>query len=312
MMIPVFERLADARRILVAGCGGGFDVFAGLPLAHYLRAAGKEVVFANLSFTNLWLCGGERVTPSMWRVDQVAADLPYFPEKWLHEWLAQRGEMAPIYAFAKSGVRPLAEAYRLLIERYEPDLILLVDGGTDSIVFGDEPGLGTPVEDAASIVAACLAGGERVVLAAIGFGIDHYHGISHHAFLENTAQLMRDGGFLGVFSPTADSTEAAAFLDLVDYANRRQPQHQSIVCNSIANALRGEFGDYHATNRTSGGELFINPLMTQYWCFSAPHILARMVYGAELAETESADDVRRVIEATREFIDIRQRQPIPL
>ena len=155
------------------------------------------------------------------------------------------------------------------------------------------------------------AAGDRAILAAIGFGIDHHHGVSHHAFLENVAQLMRDAAFLGVLSLTPGTASAEAFLSLVDHANRRQPQHQSIVCNSIAAALRGEFGDYHATNRTSGSELFINPLMVQYWAFEAPRVV-RVVYAAELRETERLEDARTVIEHAREARELRSRRSVPL
>jgi hypothetical protein len=311
-LIPFFSRLERPTNILIAGCGGGFDVFAGVPIAQHLRAMGKTVTFANFSFTNLWLCGGERITPTMWRVDRQSNDIPYFPEKWLAEWLERRGQAAPIYVFAKSGVRPLADAYRWIVGHHQIDLVLLVDGGTDSILFGDEPGLGTVVEDAVSIVAADVAVGSKAILAAIGFGIDHFHGVSHHAFLQNVARLMTDGGFLGAFSLQGDLSEAKAFLELVDYANQRQPAHPSIVCNSIASALRGEFGNYHATNRTSGNELFINPLMTQYWTFSVPDVVRHMIYAADLASTDAMADAGRVIERWRDTGEIRTRLPIPL
>ena len=311
-MFPFLEKFASASRVLVAGCGGGFDVFAGIPLALHLIALGKDVVFANLSFTNLWLCEGERLTPVTWRVDEQSKDLPYFPEKWLAEWLARRGLQPPIYAFAKSGVRPLGVGYRSIVERHGIDLVVLVDGGTDSVLFGDEPGLGTVVEDAVSIVAAHSVANEHVILAAIGFGVDHYHGVSHHAFLENAARVTREGGFLGAFALTRDTTEATAFLDLVEYANQRQPQHRSIVCNSIADAIRGEFGNYHATNRTSGTELFINPLMAQYWFFHAHRIVANMSYAPELAETERIEDARRVIDQRRQSLELRPRRNLPL
>jgi len=77
-MVPFFSRLEKSTRILVAGCGGGFDVFAGVPIAQHLLAMGKSVVFANFSFSSLWLCGGERVTPRMWRVDPASNEMPYF------------------------------------------------------------------------------------------------------------------------------------------------------------------------------------------------------------------------------------------
>jgi hypothetical protein len=298
--------------VLVAGCGGGFDVFAGVPLAQYLRTRGKSVVLANFSFTNLWMCGGERVSPTLWRVDRQSVELPYFPEKWLVEWLDRHEQPVPVYAFAKSGVAPLSSAYEWIMREHQIDLVLLVDGGTDSIIFGDEPGIGSAVEDAVSILAANKVAGERAVLAALGFGIDHYHGVSHHAFLENVARLTRDRGFLGAFSLQSGTPEADGFLDLVDYANQRQPLHRSIVCNSIAGALRGEFGDYHATNRTSGNELFINPLMSQYWTFEVPGIARHMGYANQLADTERLEDVKRAIELWRDTVELRPQRPIPL
>jgi hypothetical protein len=311
-MLPLFERLENSNSILVAGCGGGFDVFAGVALAQYAQARGKGVVFANFSFTNLWLSGAERITPTMWRVDEISSEIPYFPEKWLAEWLVARGQSAPIYAFAKSGVRPLSAAYGWIMDRHQIDLVLLVDGGTDSLIFGDEPGVGSAVEDAVSILAVDNTARGRAVLAAIGFGVDHYHGVSHHAFLQNAAALTRDGGFLGAFSLLPGMPEAIAFLDLVDYANRRQPLHQSIVCNSIASALRGEFGDYHATNRTSGQALFINPLMSQYWTFDVSRVAYHIGYASELAETDRLEDARRAIDLWRETVELRSRQAIPL
>jgi hypothetical protein len=54
-VIPFLTRLDEAKRVLIAGCGGGFDIFAGVPFALRLAAAGRGVVLANVSFTNLWL-----------------------------------------------------------------------------------------------------------------------------------------------------------------------------------------------------------------------------------------------------------------
>jgi len=104
------------------------------------------------------------------------------------------------------------------VKRHAIDLVVLIDDGTDSVIFGDEPGLGTVAEDAVSVLAAWQAAGDRTLLVAIGFGIDHFHGVSHHSFLKNVARLSREGGFLGGFPLMRGTREAEAFLDLVDYA----------------------------------------------------------------------------------------------
>lgn len=294
------------------GCGGGFDVYTGLPLAVQLQERGCSITFANLSFTFLNESGAPQLDEITWQVDANAKDLPYFPERWLCEYLLKQGSSAQVFSFAKSGAIPLAKALRTIVDQHKIDRILLVDGGTDSVLFGDEPGLGTIVEDAVSIVAACMAVGDRADLASIGFGIDHFHGVSHHSYLENVAQLIKEGGFLGSFSVVQKTKAAETFLELVDYANERLPQYPSIVCNSIASAVRGNFGDYHVTDRTSGSELFINPLMAQYWTFAVPKVMKQMKFADALAETKTFAEAAEVIKAQRQQLPLRERRALPL
>lgn len=45
--------LESSQRVLVAGAGGGFDVYAGLPIYERLRSLGKTAFLANLSFVSL-------------------------------------------------------------------------------------------------------------------------------------------------------------------------------------------------------------------------------------------------------------------
>jgi hypothetical protein len=59
--------LEPAETILLAGAGGGFDIFCGLPLYFGLQAAGKKVYLANLSFSQLPK-PNESLSPSLVRV----------------------------------------------------------------------------------------------------------------------------------------------------------------------------------------------------------------------------------------------------
>jgi hypothetical protein len=217
-----------------------------------------------------------------------------------------------VIGFPKTGVIPLEAAYNAVVARFGIDTIILVDGGTDSIIKGDEPGVGTVVEDATSIVAVNELDVPRKLIACLGFGVDHFHGISHYNFLENTAELIRSGAFKGCCSVTIDMQEAQSFLSAVEYANMRQPAHMSIVSNSIASAIRGEFGDYHATDRTGSAELFVNPLMTLFWLYDIP-LLARWIgfYDA-IRYTRTTYDVSDQIHRHREQLRLRPRKEIPL
>ncbi len=47
---------------------------------------------------------------------------------------------------------------------------------------GDEPGLGTPEEDIASIAAVHQLALDAKLLVCLGFGVDTFHGVCHAHF----------------------------------------------------------------------------------------------------------------------------------
>ena len=309
---PLFTRLRDARRVLVAGAGGGFDVYAGLPLALALRAAGKEVTLANLSFADLY-----GLDQDVWLDPDVAAIGPgteargdYFPERTLARWLELHGLPSTVYAFNRAGVQPLRAAYRALVARLGGvDAIVLVDGGTDILMTGDEVGLGTPEEDMASLAAVYgMPEIEHRLVCCLGFGVDAYHGVNHSLVLENLAALDRDGAYLGAFSLPRDSREGALYLDAVAHAQASTPSHPSIVNGSVAAAVRGDFGDVRFTERTSGSRLFVNPLMAVYFTVDAVGLAERNRYLPRLEQTVLTRQISTIIEEFRDTLP-RQRPP---
>jgi hypothetical protein len=307
---PLFTRLKKAERILVAGARGGFDVYAGLPLALALRASGKDVHLANLSFSSLYGLDDEvwweqdvaRITP-----DTKARDW-YFPEGVLARWLARHGQPSTVYAFPRVGVAPLRDAYRFLVDRLQLDAVVLVDGGTDILMRGDERGLGTPEEDMASLAAVHGLDVPEKAVVCLGFGVDAYHGVNHVHVLENLAALDRDGAYLGAFSIPRDSVEGALYLDAVQYAQEATNERPSIVNGSIAAAVRGEFGDVRFTTRTDGSELFINPLMAMYFAVDLDGLARRSLYLDRLGETRLIRQISSIIEVFRGEIS-RARLP---
>ncbi|MCC9311722.1 DUF1152 domain-containing protein [Kitasatospora sp. RB6PN24] len=306
---PLLTRLKAADRILIAGAGGGFDIYAGLPIALALRAAGKEVHLANLSFSHLYGLDAE-----VWLEPEVARITPdtrsaerYFPERTLARWLRLHRMPETVWAFASVGVRPLRKAYRALTSHLGIDAILLVDGGTDILMRGDEAGLGTPEEDMASLAAvAGLPGIPERLVACLGFGVDAYHGVSHTLVLENLAALDRAGGYLGAFSLPRDSREGRLYLDAVEHARDAFPEHPSIVHGSVAAALEGRFGDVRFTDRTRNSELFVNPLMTLYFTVTVEALAARNLYLRRIEETHLMRQVSSAIEEFRDSLPGRR------
>ena len=164
----------------------------------------------------------------------------YFPEEYLSLWFRQAlGE--DVSCFPKPGYKELQEAHACLVDHLKVDTIILADGGSDSLLRGDEQGLGTPLEDMTSIAAI------------------HW-------------------------------LEAAAM-----FVFQKMPQFRSIVCSSVIDALAGNYGNHHSNVRTKGSTLWINPLMTFYWCFGLTPLAERVMYLDKIRGTTNLAEAAKAI-----------------
>ena len=311
---PLIERLSSARRVLIAGAGGGFDIFCGLPLFFALERAGCEVFLANLTFSNLHGVKGFQPDESVIEVTaETEGGREYFPEKYLCQWFKSQGREVSVFCLHRTGVVPLTEAYRALTKHLRVDALLLIDGGTDSLMRGDETSLGTPAEDASSLIAASAVSVDQKYLVCLGFGVDRYHGVCHAQFLEAVSALSSTGAFLGVFSLIAEMPEARQYIDAVNTVCARMPTQPSIVNTSIVSAIEGYFGDHHRTDRTAGSTLWINPLMSMYWTFELDPVTERLLYRDFISDTRTFVEIILRIEAFRKGLGhIRDRDIIPV
>jgi len=302
--LPFFDSLEDSQNILIAGCGGGYDIYSGLPLFFSLKNAQKNVFLWNLCFTAdediAFDCPAifSNVLYKVSASNKTKYSGTYFPELYLSQYLKEKCNLdVPIYTAIRTGVKKLTPAFQMLIDQLNIDTLILVDGGTDSLMFGNEVELATPQEDMLSIKSAFDCVVKKKFLLALGFGIDHFHGVCHALFLENVSQLIKDGGYLGIFSVLREMTEFQRFQEAVDYASKRM--ELSIVATSVVSAGQGHFGDHHVTDRTKGSQLFINPLMAMYWCFTLDSVAKRVLYLENLADTNTFDEVHSKIREYR-------------
>src|SRR5438045_980994 len=112
--------LGSARRVLLAGCGGGYDILGAIPLAHQRRPRGVEVELASLSFAYLNGLDARQDSehPNLYAVEaRAATERAYCPEAWLARWQDEElGGSHVVWSFDKTGVVPLARAYRALVD----------------------------------------------------------------------------------------------------------------------------------------------------------------------------------------------------
>lgn len=308
------EELAACRNLLIAGMGGGFDVFCGLPIYFELTRRGQSVHLASLSFSQLaYLKNGFTLSDGLAGVMAQSSSLHfYFPELHLARWFQEeRGEAVTIWCFNAQAAQPLLAQYRRLIEHLHVDGILLVDGGVDGLMRGDEAELGTVLEDAFSLAAiSALEDVPLRLMTCVGFGAEEDVTYSH--VFENLAALTKAGGFRGVCSLAPHMEAYHPYRAALEYAGRQRLQEPSVINTSIVSAVQGEYGDFHATEKTKGSRLWISPLMPLYWFFDAQAVADRNLFLPELRHSQTRVEAMAAIAACRNRMPLRKAYRIPL
>jgi hypothetical protein len=304
-----YARLFAAHRVLLLGAGGGYDVLGGVPLHVELRARGIHVDFASVTFTAVESLPGAESHAAhecLYRLTGAhAISDAYCPEAWLARWLSAAEKVEePVWAISKVGVRPLRAALTDLCSSLGTDLIVLVDGGIDLVLRGDETSIGTPSEDLATLAAVAGMPVESLAMC-LGFGTELREGIPHAQVLERFSELQRLGAFLGAVSLEAASPGGAAYLAALDLIARGQDsQRGTHIHRTVVAAMRGEFG--------GEGDVWVSPLAALRWFFDTRGLASSHLFLRHLEETETMFEVTNIIRSCRKSLPVRPRTAIPL
>jgi hypothetical protein len=312
--LPVIDHLMSCKNLLIAGMGGGFDLFCGLPIYFELQRRGQQVHLASFSFSSITrLRDGIRLTHTL---VGVTADnrgpAIYFPELYLAQWFREKqSEEVTVWCFEKTGPRPLLDNYRLLVEHLAVDGILLIDGGVDSLMRGNEAGLGTVIEDATSLAAVDeLEDIPLRMVGCLGFGAEQ--DVTYAQVLENIAVLTQAGGFFGSCSLERRMEAYQLYEDAVLYVHNKPFQPPSVINASVISAVRGNFGDFHLTEKTRGRRLWISPLMPIYWFFDLQAVVERNLFLADIRGADTFMEAAFAMLESRRRKSIRTATRIPL
>lgn len=313
--LPIVDRLASCKNLLIAGMGGGFDVFCGLPIYFELQQMGMKVHLANYSFSQIAnFKGGTRLTGTLVGVRaEYEWCLSYFPELYLAQWFSEkRGDDVTIWSFERTGVRPLCEDYRALIQHLGIDGMLLIDGGVDSLVRGDEHGTGSLIEDGISLCAVnALTDVPVRLMGCIGLGAEQ--DIDFAEIFQNIAHLTALGAFLGSCSLSPQMEAYQAYEDAVMSVQRNGRQDPSVINSSSISAVQGQYGDFHLTPKTRGSRLWISPPMALYWFFDLALVAQQNLWISEAGHTETFYDAAGLfLRYSRVAISPRERPQRPL
>lgn len=307
--IPIIKHLKDSKNILIVGMGGGFDVFGGLPIEHELkmRRANGEMKFNNIVLANYSGQNGGFVCRESIEEDQPEVTIP------------------GMYTIGREGVRSVRRAYDDLIKKNDIDALILVDGGVDSLMRGDERDAGTILEDFISLSAASTIDLPVKLLSCVGFGTETDEKMCHHYVLESIARIIQAGGFIGSCSLTKDMPAFDYYSNCCREAWKGD-KRKSHIHSKIIPAVTGEFGDYslyhNADARVYNEEgdyapmeplaNFINPLMGIYWFFDVHIVAQQNLLVNKLKVSNTYIDARILLRQAIEDIEFRERINIDL
>jgi len=229
------------KTILLTGCGGGFDfVHGALRLPHF-KQLGKRVIILSYSFgspdniSDAEAFFSEKTPQGPCEAKLVAASATgspnYEPEIGMCAYLDTRWpEEAPHRIYACNArlfsVPMLVRLYRQVIRAHGVDTVVTIDGGSDSLMRGDEFGLGDPIEDTVSVTAASELSEEEdgihtKLLISAGFGMDRFNNVCDADGLRAIAELSQSGGFRGSISIEPTSDAFLFYRDAVEFLNER-------------------------------------------------------------------------------------------
>jgi len=222
----------------------------------------------------------------------------YFPEYRLVQGLKKYGVDMTVYIFLDCGIKYLTEAYNRVIEIEKVDTVVLIDGGTDSLMTGSEKGLGTPYEDVSSIVAVYSTNVKNKFLYCLGYNIDKFHGVTDESFLQNTSDLIKHDYFIGCYMLNKKDKSTQKYIDIF----LKSKPESSIVNSHIISAILGCYGNHKCEwleHRLGDSVQYIHPLMGLYWIYSLEGVYKNLAYDVEkLKETTEGFDISVLLKTT--------------
>lgn len=317
-MTPSFLRILSdpsIRSVLICGCGGGFDFVHGLLLYPQLERLGKCVLIASYSFGDPEKLQGDATVvfdehPAI--VKQVTASTShsseYAPEVHVCSYLDKRvPRHEPHFIYASNSrtfaVPSLTRFYAQLVREHDIDAIVLVDGGSDALMVGDEQGLGDPIEDAVSVQAvAALDGVACKLLLSAGLGVDRKNGVSDASSMRAVAELSALGGFRGALAIEPDSAGHRFYREGLEHIYSRQALRSTVTAAVLA-AIEGHYGlgdVSHVAGEPLGPDsLFVWPPMSFLWGFDVATVAGRLRLGGWLRDAETPTECYRAVRKGR-------------
>jgi len=238
--------------------------------------------------------------------EQSGGNSRYCPEIGLRDAILKEDGVCTIYAYYARdwSVPMLTRLYTQLFKKHNIDTAIVIDGGSDSLMSGDEQGLGDPIEDSVSVTTIALMPDTVVktkLLLTVGFGLDRFNDVTDFDGMASIQRLKAKGGFLGSVSIEPTSPAFQFYQSSVDRIYGGQ-SFRSVLTGGIISASQGAF-DFvipaGLEQRVTDGSLFLWPLTAMIWAFDPVVVAAHSVTSHAIRDQEFYVQADAALEALR-------------
>lgn len=303
-LISSLERLIKkSRRAILIGIGGGGDIVGTIPTARLLGMFNIECVLGGLPWERFVYdpIPGPRIFDEI-RNSRPLNDTVWFANK---DTVTMTGvrfaetKMAEIYGIEAllvditEGVEGVVEGLSKAMKALGADLLVGIDVGGDSLAFGDEKGLASPLAD--SIMIASLAELEKefnTILGVFGYGSD---GELTTQELESSLSIVaKGGGLLGAWGITP---EILRELEMVISKVGTEASRIPVEC------AKGAIGE--TTIRGGTRKVILSPVSTLTFYFSPRVVYEKVSKPARVVSgSKSLDEANEALHSIGLFTEL--------
>ena len=294
---------------IIAGCGGGYDLFCGLSFYHELfnKHNQNNIILINYSFTEKEIINNshncKKLIDKCYVIDHTQINdqkYDYFPEHYLSKCLNKKIYMLIDYPT----INQIIDSYKSIIADSIGDInlidqlnIYLVDGGSDSLMTGKEKELGTPVEDIMHMKAVhelklnnlninkylCILGanvdvGHLILVNDINDRIKH---------LENKCLISKK-----ILQKGNDDTKF--YIDIFEKCNPRNSIVNSLIIASIL-GHRGYYTPEHLKTRFTDSIVDLSEMTCTFYIFDLNGVIEENIYYQQIDNNMNENEVDIII-----------------
>jgi hypothetical protein len=223
--------------VIISGCGGGYDVFGGIPLYLENKNLNLDVLLINLSFTqekHLKNVNAKKLCNNFYVINanNIQNNINfYFPEYYLSKQLC-----CDVYIIlVDSTIQEIHDSYKYLLESHNVKKIYLVDGGCDVLLRGDEFGLATPVEDMMHFYAINMTNIKEKYICAIGLNVDVGEDVLESELVDRLDYLDKKKIIINKQIWNLNDDKIKRYFDMVKESAPQNTVVQSLICASLQN-----------------------------------------------------------------------------